>query len=472
MVIPLTIQQPQGDGPQRYRAITRANITQRPEWELLSEQEREAILTVSTVLPFRTNEYLLRELIDWSRVPDDPIYQLTFPQRGMLSTRDYATMADLLRSGAPREIIDQAANRIRHSLNPHPAGQLTHNVPERHGRQLAGAQHKYRETVLFFPGHGQTCHAYCTFCFRWAQFVGIEELRFANNQIEQLVEYLREHHEVTNVLFTGGDPMIMNSRNLRRYIEPLLSPELEHIQAIRIGTKSLAYWPHRFVSDADADDVLRLFEQVVASGRHLALMAHTSHPVELSTDIAREAVRRVRATGANIRMQSPVIRHVNDKPQAWAELWETGVRLGCVPYYMFVERDTGARRYFEIPIARCWSIFRNAYSRVSGLARTVRGPSMSATPGKVHVLGVSETAGQKVFMLEYVQARDSSVVRRPFFAKYSATATWFDQLEPASDGDLEFFPDYRVSSAARLRVPEEAEATRLALRAPRGGHAG
>jgi L-lysine 2,3-aminomutase len=454
---------PQGamEPGERYRAITRTSVTQTPEWASLAPDVREAVLAVSTVLPFRTNAYVMRELINWSRVPNDPLFQLTFPQRGMLSEDDYTNMMRLVASDAPRETIEREANRIRRTLNPHPAGQMTHNVPIWRGQPLAGVQHKYRETVLFFPSHGQTCHAYCTFCFRWAQFVGIDELKFANNEIEQLVGYLREHREVTNVLFTGGDPMIMSARNLRRYIEPLLDPALEHVHSIRIGTKAGAYWPQRFVSDTDADDVLRLFEQVVASGRHLALMAHYSHPVELSTSVSQEAVRRIRATGANIRMQSPVIRHVNDDSDVWVELWNTGVWLGCVPYYVFVERDTGARNYFELPLSRCWSIYRRAYNRVSGLARTVRGPSMSATPGKVHVLGVSEIAGQKVFVLQYVQARNPKLVRRPFFAKFDARATWFDQLEPATANDCEFFPtemEIKPTSFVRLTTPVQTEA--------------
>ena len=76
-------------------------------------------------------------------------------------------------------------------------------------------------------------------------------------------------------------PMVMRTRVLRRFVEPLLSPDLEHVQNIRIGTKAVAYWPQRFVSDEDADDCLRLFEEVIAAGRHLALMGHYSHPVEL-----------------------------------------------------------------------------------------------------------------------------------------------------------------------------------------------
>lgn len=301
-------------------------------------------------------------------------------------------------------------------------------------------QHKYRETVLFFPSHGQTCHAYCSFCFRWAQFVGLDDLKFSNDETSDLVAYLSAQPDVSDVLFTGGDPMVMSTRLLRQYIEPLLSPELEHVQTIRIGTKAVGYWPQRFVTDADADELLELFEQVRRAGKHLALMGHYSHPLELSTDISQRAIERIRSTGANIRMQSPVIRHVNDNPAVWSELWREGVRLGCIPYYMFVERDTGARAYFELPLARCWEIFQQAYAAVSGTARTVRGPSMSATPGKVHILGMMDVGGQRAFVLEYLQCRKPELARRPFLARFDPRATWFDQLQPLTSADARFFP--------------------------------
>lgn len=426
---------------QRYKAVTRENIRKNPIWSRLSSDLQEAVQVVSTVLPFRTNQYVIDELIDWDKAPDDPMYQLTFPQRGMLIEQHYDEVAELVLGGAPRDQLRAVVKRIRHQLSPHPAGQLTHNRPQLDGEMLEGMQHKYRETVLFFPSQGQTCHAYCTFCFRWAQFIGENDLKFASHEVEELVRYLKVHKEVTDVLFTGGDPMVMKASNLAAYIEPLLIPELDHIRNIRIGTKSVGYWPHRFVSDTDSDDVLRLFEQVVNSGRHLAVMGHYNHPVEISTPIAREAVRRIRSTGANVRMQSPVIRHVNDDPKAWAKLWSEGVRLGAIPYYMFVERDTGANEYFEIPLVEVWEIYRSAYNQVSGLVRTVRGPSMSAFPGKVRILGVSDVGAQTVFILEYLQARQRELVRIPFFAKFDPDATWFDQLKPASDSDRPFFDE-------------------------------
>jgi len=241
------------------------------------------------------------------------------------------------------------------------------------------------------------------------------------------------------VLITGGDPMIMRTEVLARFVEPLLEVGLESVRTIRIGTKAISHWPYRFVTDPDADELCRLFERVVGSGRQLAVMAHYSHPRELVPAVAGEAVRRIRATGATIHTQAPLIRGINDDPAVWKRLWRSALDLGMVPYYMFVERDTGPRNYFEVPLARGWQIFREAWSQTSGLGRTVKGPVMSATPGKVLVDGVAEVAGRRVFVLRYVQARDPGLVGRPFFAEFDPEATWFDQLVPAFAEQPEFF---------------------------------
>ena len=211
----------------------------------LSPDERLAVRAVATVLPFRTNSYVIENLIDWDAAPDDPIYRLVFPQPDMLPAADVRRLADMISGGAPEVGLRAAAHEIRMRLNPHPAGQLLLNAPCLHGRPLPGLQHKYPETVLFFPRQGQTCHAYCTYCFRWAQFVDEPDLKMATDDIGALVAYLRAHPEVTSVLVTGGDPMIMGEPVLRRYLEPLLDPRLDQLESIWIGTKSLSYWPRR-----------------------------------------------------------------------------------------------------------------------------------------------------------------------------------------------------------------------------------
>lgn len=423
----------------RYSAFTLRDLDKIPQLTRFNTEHRLAMRAVASVLSFRANRYVVDELIDWESVPNDPIFQLTFPQPGMLDETDLTIMVELLRSNAPQETVLRAAQSIRARLNPHPAGQANLNVPWFQGRALRGLQHKYRETVLFFPSAGQSCHAYCTHCFRWPQFVGQSELLFASSEVNDLVAYLTEHPNVTDVLFTGGDPLVMSATQMKRMLEPLLAADLPHLTTLRWGTKSLAYWPQRFVTDPDADDLLRLFEDVVRRGRSVALMAHYSHPRELDTPMAQKALRRVRDTGAVVRCQASLVRHVNNSAQIWAELWRLQVRLGCIPYYMFIQRDTGPRAWFEVPLAQAAEIYRAAMVEVGGLARTARGPVMSTTPGKVAVDGVADINGERVFVLRFLQAREPSWVGRPFFARFDEKATWFDQLQPAFGEEAFFF---------------------------------
>lgn len=425
-----------------FRVFTQRDLERIPALQQLSADQRFAMRVISTVLPFRVNEYVIEELIDWSRVPEDPIFQLTFPQPGMLQDSDFERVAHLLRSGADRQVLDAAVQEIRSELNPHPAGQLELNVPRlADGAPVRGLQHKYRETVLFFPSQGQTCHAYCSFCFRWAQFVGDKTLRIAANEVTQLHTYLRQHRQVSDLLITGGDPMVMKTRHLSAYLEPLLRPELEHIRTVRIGTKALTFWPYRFLSDPDSCELLDLLERLSAAGKHVAVMAHFNHWRELDTAAAEAAVEAIRETGAQIRSQGPILAHINDDADDWARLWRTQVGLGIIPYYMFVERDTGAHHYFKLPLARAWEIYREAMRQISGLGRTARGPSMSAGPGKVEVQGVAEIHGEKVFVLRFLQGRNPDWVNRPFFARFDPQATWLDELQPAFGEERFFFEE-------------------------------
>ncbi len=425
----------------RFRAVTAKHLDALTERAGLELSERLAVRAVATVLPFRTNSYVVESLIDWDAAPEDPIYRLVFPQPDMLPEADVGRLADLLACGAPESALRAVAHSVRMRLNPHPAGQLALNIPDLGDEPVPGVQHKYPETILLFPKQGQTCHAYCTYCFRWAQFVDEPDMKMATDDMARVTAYLRSHPEVTSVLITGGDPMIMGTDVLRRYLEPLLDLRLDHIESIRIGSKSLSYWPQRFVTDPDADDTLRLFEQVAQSGRVLAFMAHFSHPRELEPPLVAEAVRRIRASGAIIRTQAPLIRSINDDSAVWSALWRSQSRMGMVPYYMFVERDTGPQGYFAVPLARGYEIYRDAYRTVSGLCRTVRGPSMSATPGKLCIDGVVEVAGEKVFALHMIQARDPELVGKPFFARFDPQAIWLSDLKPAFSSRFPFDPE-------------------------------
>jgi KamA family protein len=441
----------------QYKSYTLINYNDIPQIQQLPQEMKFDIQVVGNVLPFKANNYVVEQLIDWKNIPNDPIFVLTFPQKDMLKPHHYSLMAETLKNNADKKEIQKIANKIRLELNPHPAGQMEYNVPQlKDGTKLYGMQHKYKETVLFFPSQGQTCHAYCSFCFRWPQFVGMEELKFAMRETELLVQYLKEHPEISDILFTGGDPMIMKAKILSTYIDSLLDADLPNLKTIRIGTKALGYWPYKFLSDDDAEETLKLFERVVQKGLHLAFMAHFNHPIELSTDAVKKAIYNIRKTGAQIRTQSPILAHINDNSNLWAEMWAKQVQLGCVPYYMFVVRDTGAQHYFGIPLVRAQQIFRDAYQKVSGLCRTVRGPSMSATAGKIQILGIADIGDQKAIVMRFLQGRNPSWVQKPFLAKYDEKAIWIDDLKPFI-GEKFFFEEELNEIFQKEKTSPDAE---------------
>ncbi len=423
----------------KYKIYNLGNFKNIPQVKKLSDEQIFDMEVVGNVLPFKSNSYVVDELIDWDNLENDPIFILTFPQKGMLKEKSYEKMAKALRSGLRKKEIAKVANEIRLELNPHPNGQLEHNVPILENERLIGMQHKYEETVLFFPTQGQSCHAYCSFCFRWPQFTGMDEYKFAMKQADLLVKYLKSKPNVTDVLFTGGDPMVMNAKILGKYINTILDAKIENLKTIRIGTKSLAFWPYRYLTDKDSNEILKIFQRINDAGLNLSIMAHFNHYRELETDALKKAIKLILKTGAQIRTQSPVLNNINSDPEVWKKMWCKQVNLGLIPYYFFIARDTGAQNYFKVSLEKAYKIYKEAYSNLSGICRTVRGPSMSAKAGKVQILGITEVNGEKVFVLSFIQGRNKNWVGKPFFAKLDAKAVWLNYLKPAFNDEKFFF---------------------------------
>lgn len=124
---------------------------------------------------------------------------------------------------------------------------------------------------------------------------------------------------------------------------------------------------------------------------------------------------------------------------------------------MFVPRDTGAQSYFGISLIRAQQIFRDAYQKVSGLARTVRGPSMSANPGKVQVLGTVDIGKKKAIVLRFLQGRNPKWVQRPFLAKYNENAIWLDELKPFSGKKFFYEDELAIMQKSNVRQTSESD---------------
>jgi hypothetical protein len=103
-------------------------------------------------------------------------------------------------------------------------------------------------------------------------------------------------------------------------------------------------------------------------------------------------------------------------------------------------------------------VYAQAITRLSGLARTARGPVMSALPGKVVVEGITEIAGRRYFVLSFLQARDAGWCKRPFFAEFDPDATWLTGLRPAFDAEEFFYEPELTAMAAAQGSRELAQA--------------
>lgn len=408
-------------GERSLRLFTAADLDELTARAGLAPARRLKIRAAAAVLGFGVTSYVADELIDWAAAPDDPIYRLVFPDEDMLDGPGMASVAELLHRGTPGRQVAAAARQVR--------GRLMASGSPRFGEQvLPGVHRSYHDTVSVYAPRGPAGRTYGSAFPGWAWPGRTPGPAMAVADASRLAGYLSAHPQVSIVEFTGTDALTLDAGVLRRYIEPLL--EIEQLASVRLGTAALARWPHRFLTDPDADDVLRLFEQVSARGKSLTVMANFSHPRELEPGPAADAVARLRSSGAVICTQAPLAGSVNDAASVWAGMWRKQVRMGMVPYAMAVQRVTGPARHFRVPLARAQQIFAHAYGSVSGLCRTVRGPAMRGEHGTVCVEGTAEAGPQKMFVLRYLQARDPHLAGGPFFAAFDADAAWLTDLQP------------------------------------------
>ena len=370
-------------------------LTKIEQLEQLSEQEKGELKKVTEQFAFRSNDYYL-SLIDWSD-PDDPIRKIVIPQ-----------VRELKQWGR----LD-------------PSDEKTYTI-------MPGLEHKYNSTALLLVSN--VCDGICRYCFRKRVF--IEPQREYLRDIPAAMKYIEQHHEISNVLLTGGDPLVLTTSKLERIIRRLR--EIEHVQIIRIGTKIPAFNPYRIVEDAA---LLEMIEKYSTDSKKLYVMTHFIHPREL-TDLAVKAVGLLHRAGAIVANQAPLIRGVNAEPAVLAKLLARLSFIGAVPYYIFQCRPALGNKAYTVPIERGYEIVEQAKAQVSGLAKRIRFV-MSHSSGKIEVIGKTED----FVYFKYHRAADDADSGRFLVFKCNPNACWLDDYE-------EVIHEYPASSPYRSYGPE------------------
>ncbi len=370
-------------------------FTQINQLEQLSETEKEQLKSVTDKFAFRANDYYL-SLIDWSD-PNDPIRKVVIPH-----------MQELEKWGR----LD-------------PSDEENYTI-------LPGLEHKYNSTALLLVSN--VCDGICRYCFRKRVFIHsqTEYLR----DLPAALQYISEHDEITNVLLTGGDPLVLTTAKLENIIQQL--KQIDHVQIIRIGTKIPAFNPARIVDDPSFIEMLTRYN---TDHKKIYIMTHFVHPREL-TDLAVKAVDMLHKADAIVANQMPLVRGLNDNPDILAELLAKLSFIGAVPYYIFQCRPALGNKAYTIPIEQGYEIIEQAKALVSGLAKRAR-YVMSHANGKIEIIGKTR---DRVYFKYHRAASDEDSGRFLVF-KSNPNAYWFDDYD-------EVIRDYPIHLPYRSYGPD------------------
>ena len=292
----------------------------------IPESDRALLEAVSQRYVFRANDYYLG-LIDWQD-PKDPIRQLIIPRVEELN--DWGKL--------------DASNEAQVTV-------------------ARGVQHKYPHTALLLCN--EVCGAYCRYCFRKRLFM--DENDEVSLDVSEGLRYIADHPDITNVLLTGGDPLLMSTRRLVEILGALRA--IPHVRLIRIGSKLPAFDPWRLLRDEELQAAFRKYSEPT---RRIYLMAHFDHPREL-TDAAVESINCLIRNGVICANQCPLIRGVNDDAEVLATLFRRLSFIGCPPYHLFQCRPTADNAPYMVPLVRGW----RSSARRCGTDPDWRGPHAS-----------------------------------------------------------------------------------------------
>jgi lysine 2,3-aminomutase len=211
--------------------------------------------------------------------------------------------------------------------------------------------HRYPDRVLFLA-HDR-CASYCRFCMR-KRLVGQGPSPQPRHG-DEAFKYISEHQEIREIIFSGGDPLILSTPRLSDLLKRSFA--IPHIHFVRIHTRMLAFAPMR------VDD--QLCEELAQCGP-LYIVAHFNHPNEITT-AAELAIKKLQRAGVVVLNQSVLLKGINDEEAVLEELWLKLAKNKVRPYYLHQCDVINGARHFRVPINRALQIMENLRGRISGI---------------------------------------------------------------------------------------------------------
>jgi KamA family protein len=327
----------------------------------------------------------------------------------MSITRYYMSLIDRNDPDDPiRKMIIPSLDELDVTGSYDPCGELENT-------KMPGLQHKYAQTAFILSTN--RCAAYCRYCFR-KRLVGLPSEEILH-RFSDAVRYIEKHEEINNVLISGGDPFVLSTAVIEKFLANLSG--IHHLDFIRFGSRSIVTFPDRVLED---EDLINLLSRYSRKYKRVYVTTQFNHPREI-TGPSIEAADRFIRSGIILNNQTVLLSGVNDDPFILAELQSKLVAIGVAPYYVFQCRPVKrVKRQFQVPLGKGYKVVEEAKRRLDGLSKRFR-YVMSHRTGKIVVEGVE---GDEIYF-KYLQAKNPYNIGKFFKRKLTETAGWLDDLE-------------------------------------------
>ena len=220
---------------------------------------------------------------------------------------------------------------------------------------VPGLTHRYPDRALLVTTH--VCSMYCRFCTRKRVTMDRDGWDAPSHNDERMIQYVRDHAEIRDVIVSGGDPLSLPMGKLRWFVDQLAA--IDHLDVVRIGTRVPVTLPQRLY-DPELIALLR-------DAGKIWIQTHFNHPREITPETAR-AVRSLVNAGMPVSNHAVLLKGVNDSVATMRTLVRGLLRIKVRPYYLFHCDPVVGAGHFRTSVWKGLEIIEGLRGHVSGLA--------------------------------------------------------------------------------------------------------
>ncbi len=231
------------------------------------------------------------------------------------------------------------------------AGYSADPVGDSPSSPVPGLIHKYHGRVLLIASG--SCAVNCRYCFR--RHFPYGQSFAPRNQWRSVIEYIKQHHDIHEVILSGGDPLTLSDSTLKSLTDQL-SP-IPHIKTLRIHSRIPTVMPNRIDASFEA--------WAHSTELNKVMVLHTNHPNEINSE-ARQAILRLKSMGFMLLNQSVLLKNINDSATTLIQLSHDLFSSGVMPYYLHLFDKVQNASHFDTAETDAIEIYQKMQARLPG----------------------------------------------------------------------------------------------------------